>query len=308
MKSIKARLKQWIQKKINNVNYLFADHLENRFAYICKAEYFTNCALNSNIPGISSEKYCDNEIIVSLTTYNRRLYEVYLVIESIMQQSMKPNRIVLWLADEMKNENIPQVLRNQQNRGLEIRYCKDIRSYKKLIPSLKAFPSAVIITIDDDHLYHFDLIENLVNAYKNNQKLIYCVKMHRMKLLHNKKPEKYKKWKMNYISSDISPLNFFTGVGGVLYPPHCFNEEIFNEKVFMDICQYADDIWFNAMALLNGVRVQKIFSHNINGNEHLKNMTSQYTSLSQTNLDKNMNDVQLKAVFDRYNLYDYLWK
>ena len=307
MKNIKAKLKQWIQTKYKNANYLFAAHLEDRFAYICKAEHLENYALNSNAPGISGEKYCDNEIIVSLTTYGRRFYEVYLAIESIMQQSMKPNRIILWLGYELQNTEIPLVLKNQQKRGLEIKYCKDIKAYTKFIPTLKEYPSAIIITIDDDHLYHFDLIENLVNAYRKNPKLIHCAKMHRMKLLGNKKLEKYSKWEIGYGSYDVSPLNFLTGIGGVLYPPHCFNEEVLNESVFMDICQYADDIWFNAMALLNGIKIQKIFTHNINGNEHLRNMNAQYTSLSQINLDKKMNDIQLKAVFDRYNLYDYLY-
>lgn len=39
------------------------------------------------------------------------------------------------------------------------------------------------------------------------------------------------------------------GYGGVLYPPGAFDEEVFNEKVFMRLCPYADDIWFFAMAL-----------------------------------------------------------
>jgi hypothetical protein len=304
---MKENIKHFIQKKIRYLNDLFADYLVDRISYINRAEHLTNCALNSNEYGISDEKYCNNEIIVSLTTYDRRFYEVYLTIESIMQQSMKPNRIILWLGNELENIDIPITLKNQQKRGLEIKYCKDIKSYKKLIPALKEFPSAAVITIDDDHLYHFDLVENLINAYKKNPNLIYCAKMHRMKLLRNRKPDKYKKWKINCILFDISPLNFLTGIGGVLYPPHCFNKEVLNESVFMDICQYADDIWFNAMALLNGIKIQKIFTHNINGNEHLRNMNAQYTSLSQINLDKKMNDIQLKAVFDRYNLYDYLY-
>jgi len=301
MRSIKTKLKQWLQKKVRDVNSIFAEHLENKFAYICKAEYLTNCALNSNTPGISDEKYCDNEIIVSLTTYDRRLYEAYLAIESIMQQSMKPNRIVLWLADEMKNENIPQVLRNQQKRGLEIRYYNDIKSFLKLIPSLKEFPSAVIITIDDDNLYHFELVENLVNAYRKNPDFIYCTRMRRIKLLHKRKLEKYSKWSNNYPHPGISPLNFPLGVEGVLYPPHCFNQEIFNEKVFTDICKYQDDVWFKAMALLNGVMAQRVFTH-----DSLSNNSAQYISLSRINNGKKMNDVQLKAVFDKYNLYDKL--
>jgi hypothetical protein len=220
-----------------------------------------------------------------------------------MQQTLKPNKIVLWLGDEEKNETLPLILQKQQRRGLEIRYCKDIRAYTKLIPALKAFPSSTIITIDDDHLYGFDLIENLVTAHKKNPRLVYCNRLHRMKLFSPNSLKKYNKWTMNYKNHDISPLNFPTGVGGVLYPPHCFNDEVFNEAVFMDICKYADDVWFKAMALLNGTLSQKVpFIHK---NYFIGNFI-QEDSLFKINVGKNMNDIQLKAVFSRYNLYERL--
>ena len=49
--------------------------------------------------GVTDEKYFDHQVIVSLTTYGKRLYDVAFTIESIMQQSVKANRIVLWLED-----------------------------------------------------------------------------------------------------------------------------------------------------------------------------------------------------------------
>jgi hypothetical protein len=296
---IKAKLKKWAQGKMKMLNIPLVD----RFAYVSRAEYLTNCAQNFTEQGISSEKYCDNEIIISLTTYGRRLFDVYLAIESIMQQTLKPNKIVLWISEEEKNETLPLILQKQQKRGLEIRYCKDIRSYTKLIPALRVFPSSTIITIDDDHLYGFDLIENLVAAHKKSPKLVYCNRLHRMKLVSPNSLEKYNKWTLNYKNSDISPLNFPTGVGGVLYPPHCFNDEVFNEAVFTDICKYADDVWFKAMALLNGTMSQKVpFVHK----SYLTDDFMQKDSLFQINVGKNMNDIQLKAVFSRYNLYERL--
>ena len=55
--------------------------------------------LNNTEPGISDERYCDNEIVVSLTSYGKRVETVYLAIASMMRQSLKPNRIVLCLAE-----------------------------------------------------------------------------------------------------------------------------------------------------------------------------------------------------------------
>jgi hypothetical protein len=294
MNYIKTRLNNWVDSKINKI------------AYLNKVQYINDCVLHCNEMGITNEQHTENEIIVSLTTYRRRLYDVYLAIESMMQQTIKPNRIILWLGDELKDTDIPLTLKRQQKRGLEIRYCKDIGSYTKLIPVLMAFPSAAIITVDDDLLYSFDLIENLVSAYKKNPSLIHCLRMHRMKLRKNNTLEKYLKWILDCEYFDVSPLNFPTGVGGVLYPPNCFNKEVFNENVFLDICKYADDVWFKAMALLNNVFSQKVYSHNKNGNDFLTNTDVQDTALYQIN--KTMNDVQLKTVFDKYNLYEKLFK
>jgi len=288
MKIIKSTI-----KKITNLPALLR--------YNIRAENLANHALYCNEQGISNEKYFNEEIIVSLTTYEKRFHEVYLTVESIMQQTVKPNRIILWLSEEMKCLKLPIVLQRQQKRGLEIRYCKDILSYKKLIPTLQHFPSAIIITIDDDQFYHFSLLENMINAYRNNPNIIYCGRMHRMKLASNSKPIKYKKWSLGIKHHDISPLNFPTGSGAVLYPPDCLDKEVLNEEVFTKICKYADDIWFKAMALKNGFMSKKIDT-----GDKIRNENVQESSLGQINVAKNMNDVQLKAVFDKYNLYERL--
>ncbi|ETK07044.1 hypothetical protein T230_09220, partial [Tannerella sp. oral taxon BU063 isolate Cell 1/3] len=82
-------------------------------------------------------------------------------------QTQKAKRIILWLAkDEFSKEEIPLILQKQQSRGLEIRFCEDVRQYKKLIPSLKLFPNDPIITVDDDYIYPIDFIERLLNGQR----------------------------------------------------------------------------------------------------------------------------------------------
>ncbi len=39
--------------------------------------------LHSTEPGVSSERYCDHDIVISLTTYGRRLEDVCFTIESL---------------------------------------------------------------------------------------------------------------------------------------------------------------------------------------------------------------------------------
>lgn len=178
-------------------------------------------AVHCSRSGISNSKLCDKEVIVSLTSYGERIYDVCLAIESIMQGTMLPNRIVLWLSEaEFKGKTLPITLQNQERRGLEIRYTADIKSYKKLIPSLKEFPESVIITIDDDAMYNYDFVENLVNSYRSNPMVIHANRISQISYLEDGSIESYLKWKSvigNNIKDSLSYL--FTGVGGVLYPP-----------------------------------------------------------------------------------------
>lgn len=259
--------------------------------------------LHSTEKGITEYKYCEHKIIVSLTTYGKRINDAAITIESIMEQTMKANRIILWLEDSFKTRHLPVSLQILQKRGLEIKYCPDIKSYKKLIPALKEYPEDVIITVDDDLIYDYDLLEHLIVAYLQNPQNIYCHRMHKIKLdKSNKYILPYFKWEWESEDLEASNLVFPTGGGGILYPPHCFDEEVTNEKVFLDICKYADDIWFKAMALKKGTKAQRVFSRK--PNSYIINESVQDVGLITINGNNNMNDIQLKAVFSRYDLYD----
>lgn len=265
--------------------------------------------LHNTKPGITDERYCDHDIIVSLTTHGKRLYEVYLAIESVMEQTMKANRIVLWLDYGFEGKLLPRTLQMQQKRGLEIRYCKDIKSYKKLIPALQEFPDAVIITIDDDAIYNLDTLEQLITAYVENPSYIYCHRQHKIKLhTTDNKLLPYDKWEKGCVEVGCAhPRNFPVGVGGILYPPHIFDGEVFNETVFMKICPYADDIWFKAMALKNGILSQKVHTHNPEGNDFIENINVQDVGLKEINTEKKcLNNTQAEAVFSRYGLHKKL--
>lgn len=257
--------------------------------------------------GISKEKYCNNDIIVSITTYGKRIYDVHLTIESIMEQTMKANRIILWLDYSFENKPLPNAIRLLQERGLEIMYCKDIRSYKKLIPALKAFPEDVIITFDDDVIYEFDLLEKFILSYKENPSFIYCGRMHKMQFDKKGCLLPYSQWKWNQNEVEASLLNFPTGVGGILYPPQSLDDEVFNESVFMDICKYADDIWFKAMAIKKGTLTKKVYTHSSRGDDYLVNEEVQDVGLGKINITgKYLNNKQLTDVFSKYNLYGLL--
>ena len=264
--------------------------------------------LFSTESGITAEQYCDHDIIVSLTTYGRRIHSVYMAIESVMEQTMKPNRIILWLDYSFEGKRLPESLNKLRKRGLEIAYCKDILSYKKLIPTLAKYPDDAIITVDDDEIYDPNMLENLIVPYLKNPHAIHCNMVRKMTFDRNGKLLPYNKWQGGCIEKGCSNLFFPTGIGGILYPPHSLDEEVSNEKVFMDICKHADDVWFKAMSLKKGIPVCHVETFHPDGNDYVDIREVQDTALWLLNCNQSANDKQIEDVFTKYNLYKLLKK
>ena len=74
----------------------------------------------------------DKRIIVSLTSYGRRVESVvYYTLVSLLKQRLMPDKIVLWLDnDNWCDNNLPPKISKLKQYGVDILYCKDIRSYK----------------------------------------------------------------------------------------------------------------------------------------------------------------------------------
>lgn len=268
--------------------------------------YWWDKTLHCHERGVSDERLCPEEVVVSLTSYGNRIHDVHLAVESIMQQVVKPNRIILWLAEnEFEGKTLPVALQRQLDRGLEIAFYKDLRSYKKLIPSLECFPEACIITIDDDVAYYPNVIEKFVMAHLDHPSDICAGRIHQILMDGQGRPLPYHDWiKCADTCPAINNQAFFTGVGGVLYPPHCFSEEVFNQAVYMSICEMTDDVWFNAMRVRDGIRLTPVFSPNRKGDYVLLHASS-VAPLWNKNARQG-NDLAIAAVYGRYGLFEKL--
>ena len=238
--------------------------------------------------------------IVSLTSFPARIKTVDQVIKSLLSQTLKPEKVVLWLSPEefpQKERNLPKALLELKSKGLEIGWTLDLKSYKKLIPSLKAFPGNPIVTADDDILYPCDWLEKLWKTYLEYPECIIAHRIHQFKFSNKGKPAPYNSWAQKICCRTPLYQNFLTGVGGVLYPPYSLHTDVLNEDLFTKLCPKQDDIWFWAMALLNRTRIKQTFQP-IDDLEEIKN--SQIFRLSAENCDLNFNDKALKAVFEKY--------
>ena len=106
----------------------------------------------------------EEKIIVSLTSYGKRLNNLPVVLDTIYTQTLPPDLVVLNLAYE---EILPKDVKNYlEVHHVEINRVADTKVYKKIIPTLKKYPNDCIISIDDDWLYPSQMIEDFVDIHK----------------------------------------------------------------------------------------------------------------------------------------------
>lgn len=199
----------------------------------------------------------EKQLYVSLTSYPKRIKQAEDTIKSLLIQSEKPDQVILVLSrSEFKDIEVPKNIRKLEKWGLQILWDEkgNIRSYKKLIPVIEYNSDAIIITTDDDAYYDRNLVRDLMREYRKSEQCIQCRWSLAVDYAQEGKMTMNKKWHWNeptWLQSQI-------GVGGVLYPPHCLGNDITDRERFKKISPREDDLWFWAMAILNGTRIHQL--------------------------------------------------
>lgn len=259
--------------------------------------------------GLNS-KFRDRKIIVTLTSFPDRMHDIHFCLYSLLNQNFKPDKVILWLAEEQfpnGEKDIPQSVLKLQEQGLTIEWCENLYSYKKLIPAYRKFKNAILITADDDVFYQSGWLETLYRSYLTHPNAITCHRAHRIKLDRNNCVAPYKQWKKKINGPSLSYLNFFTGAGGVLYPPNSLNKNIDNVEMFTELAPNGDDIWFWAMALLNNTKIY-VAKHNIKNLTYVnpdreRGKNGEYTLFSKNK--QGGNDTQMQQVLEAFpELYE----
>ena len=253
---------------------------------------------------LASTKSTNLPIVVSLTSYGRRVEQtVYYTILSLFLQVKRPERIILWLDNiNWSISNLPKKLVYLQQLGLEIRFIDDIKSYKKLIPTLQLCPNSIIVTVDDDVIYSRRLLEKLYESYIQSPTSIHATRASRI-IFNDGIPAPYSHW-LKLTSSttmsesqDIVPI----GIGGVLYPPNCLYRDVCNSELFMNLSPMADDLWFWAMSKLqNTTHVFVPLKNNFYSFDAFYQKRHRGSALTHTNVVSCNNDMQLKQILDYY--------
>lgn len=262
--------------------------------------FFTLDPFKSKLNARTIDK--NRELIVSLTTFPLRIKKVWMVVETILRQKVKPDKIVLWLyAGEFDgHQSLPRKLLRLEKQGLEIRFCdENLMPHKKYYYTMLEYPDANVITVDDDIFYPPDFIIKLLKYHHSYPEAIICTIGRKIKIVDNK-IYPYKEWE--HIKFDSTPL-FQTipiGAGGVLFParslpPECFDREKITNNALMN-----SDLWLKIMSLKAETRVvciageyKKWFIPLLYRND---------IKLMETNIGKGRNDRVLKKLMELYNV------
>ncbi len=237
-------------------------------------------------------------LVVTLTSYPPRYGHLDKTLKSLLDQTMPADRVELWIAQEEMDQLPPQV-RSLEEHGLQIKSCRNIRSYKKLVPALEQDPDCFYVTADDDVFYGPDWLSSLVSAAQRHERAVIGTRVHRAYLRPDRRMTPYSDWEhatdREQIDSD-EELLFPTGVGGVLYPPGCFDEQVLDETTFMELCPRGDDIWFFWMARKAGTLHRRTaeWFHIVEWPD------SQDVALYSDNMLSDGNDRQIAAMEERF--------
>ena len=186
-----------------------------------------------------------DQVVVSLTTIPDRLANIRPTLNSLLDQSRRPDAIFLNLPDESRREGreyeIPAFFKDY--RPVEIVRCgRDWGPATKVLPTLERVtaPNTRIVVTDDDQIYPHNMIETLVEASEKFPDAVVCSRgfrvptefdIHRRDTLYG-----------THLSHEV-PVEIVQGSAGYLVKPRFFNEQIFDYSLAPKEAFFQDDIW-----------------------------------------------------------------
>lgn len=284
-----------ITKIVNRLTARILKRILDRIvpAYFIKTQY--------QFPSGINKESRDQKVIVSLTSFPGRINDVWIVVECLLRQSYKPDKIILWLSKEQFPDfHLPQSLLDQKYRGLQINFVEDdFRSHKKYLYAFETFPNAKVITVDDDLYYDRHLVRNLIELKERFPSDVVTNRAHQITFGVDGRINSYAKWKHNI--DFISPSYYMvqTGGFGTLYSKDDLSFSYNDIEIIKQLIPFADDLWLKTQTLLTS---KKIVTNSRYNKDPITVKNSQLEKLVNTNVINGGNDTQFRVVLDYFKL------
>ena len=244
-----------------------------------------------------SDRTCD--VPISITSWMPRKDPLPLVLLSMIEQSLRPVTVHVWLCAE-DQEMIGARHRDFfAEHGVQFHEVDNIGPHKKWLPLIESGHETPFVIADDDTYYPWDWFEGLVKEGAEHPREIIAHRCHEISLQVNGMPEPYAKWQRGVTGlKESSHYLFAVGCGGTLVRPAAISEEFRSRELIGKLCHRADDVWLKAAYIHSGYKVRK-------SNYDFPSLDYPGTTqsgLAVTNVDQGENDQQLQQVFQYFDL------
>lgn len=274
-----------------------------RVKYIVQFVYFSLLPVRSAL----NHTKRDFSITVSLTSFQARLSTLHLCIKSLMVQSLKPDRIVLYLGTDCDGVTLPAALLALEKRGLTIkRGYPNLRPHKKYMFAMKEYPQDYIVTVDDDLLYSRGMIADLWRTHLQYPEALPARRVHLMKAAEGRLLA-YNDWERECGSVRTPSFALFSTNGaGSMFAPHCLPPQFLDPASAAELCLNADDVWIKFALIKAGIPVVWTGRHRGMPDE-IRIKAERKQALMDSNVTDNANDTYIAGLEKHFgiSLADY---
>ena len=250
--------------------------------------------------GLNS-KMRDEKIIISMTSYPARFAYIVLPIKSLLLQSIKPDKIIVWLGSDSSEDDLSEEMKKLREYGVEYRFDpeRNLKPHKKYFYALQEYCNDLVITVDDDIIYPPTLVSSLLKMHRKYPTAICARRVHKVKVDQTGAIDSYTTWEWE-CDKKCAPsyLLFGTNGAGTLFPPHVFKRYAFDEERIKMLCLNADDVWIWFMSLMNQRKIVWAPCYLIH--PPVVEETRAMNSLAMENIENRGNDKYIKEMLAYY--------
>lgn len=211
-----------------------------------------------------NDKPREKKIVCTLTTFPDRIDTVQYTIKSLFMQSMKPDRIVLWLADsEFKDYDFPESIKKLQESGLEIRYCENVFGHKRYYKMIEEQgEDELIVMFDDDIIFPKYLLERLYDKWLKFPDCVICDRGQLMTFDGDDILNPGRWSCITKVGIDKPSYRLLASPGGgCLFPPHALYKDANNTDIISKYALKTGDIWLMFMAVQNDTQIVRTYQY-----------------------------------------------
>lgn len=237
------------------------------------------------------------KIIISLTTYPPRFNSVTMTLKSLLYQTMRPDKIIVW--HNCEENTLTKEMLDYEKYGVEyIKVNDDLGPHKKYYYALQVYSDDIVIVVDDDLIYPNDMVDSLVRQYLKYPHCVCARRVHKLKLNSDGMLDGYDKWiGQCFFIRRPSHMLMATSGAGTLYPPGVLTNRTFDMNMIKTKCLYADDIWMKYFEIISNIKVVWV-ANNMPMPPEVN--SSQSVSLKSDNLNKRRNNCYIDAMNEVY--------